>query len=508
MNGLARAASRFACAIALCFASSASVAIAPAPAPAPSAAPPTAPPTSRTPAAPEVPGRIAIDVALRERDFKKADELISKRLAGGDRDPILLYNHACVLAQLGRLEDAEKQLLESVKAGFGEFELMEGDADLDPIREGRAYTAIMEARERLSEKAAKGGPSRPARRTAPDPLARWKSEHGERYRYEVDSERGLAYATSLDESSHKRMRDMLERLERHLLDAYFEKPPQDPALIAIVRAEDASRYLDRPEIRGMYLHRERRLVSRDTGQSLTHEFVHLLHFADMERRNQRHPIWIQEGLASLYEDYTINGDGSVEFHPNIRFNIARKQVVSRTARDWKELFAMSGERFMQDAERHYPQVRSIFEFFARERKLEAFYRALIETSRDDPSGVRAVERAFGEPVSKVEARWRIWMTKRGEIDDRVSKGDASLGVTTDDAGDGARIRSFVVGSAARAAGLRVGDVIFSVAGSPVRNRDELLLAVARLNLGEAVEVRYRRDGGDLSTMVTPRPLGR
>jgi hypothetical protein len=42
----------------------------------------------------------------------------------------------------------------------------------------------------------------------------------------------------------------------------------------------------------------------------------------------------------------------------------------------------------------------------------------------------------------------------------------------------------------------------------VRNRDELLLAVARLNLGEAVEVRYRRDGGDLSTMVTPRPLGR
>ncbi len=496
MNGLACAAALFACAIAL--APSAAIAIAQVP----PAAPPT---TTRTTAAPEVPGRISIDVALRERDFKKADELISKRLAGGDRDPILLYNHACVLAQLGRLEDAEKQLLESVKAGFGEFELMEGDADLDPIREGRAYTAIMEARERLSEKAAKGGPSR---RTAPDPLARWKSEHGERYRYEVDSERGLAYATSLDESSHKRMRDMLERLERHLLDAYFEKPPQDPALIAIVRAEDASKYLDRPEIRGMYLHRERRLVSRDTGQSLTHEFVHLLHFADMERRNQRHPIWIQEGLASLYEDYTLNGDGSVEFHPNIRFNIARKQVVSRTARDWKELFAMSGERFMQDAERHYPQVRSIFEFFARERKLEAFYKALIETSRDDPSGVRAVERAFGEPISKVEARWRVWMTKRGEIDDRVSKGDASLGVTTDDAGDGARIRSFVVGSAARAAGLRVGDVIFSVAGSPVRNRDELLLAVARLNLGEAVEVRYRRDGGDLSTMVTPRPLGR
>ena len=134
MNGLARAAARaakvFVFAFAIAFPPSAAMAIA--------QAPPVAPPTTttRTTSAPEVPGRISIDVALRERDFKEADELISKRLAGGDRDPILLYNHACVLAQLGRLEDAEKQLLESVKAGFGEFELMEGDADLDPIREG------------------------------------------------------------------------------------------------------------------------------------------------------------------------------------------------------------------------------------------------------------------------------------------------------------------------------------------------------------------------------------
>lgn len=455
-----------------------------------------------------VPGQSQVDAALKARDFVKADQLIARRIESGDRDPVLLYNHACVLAQLGRLEDAEKRLLESVKAGFTEFDAMEGDADLDPIREGRTYTAIMEARDRLVEKASKGGPARPARRAAPDPLARWKDEHGDQYRYELAAERGLAFATYLDEASHKRMRDLLDRLERHLLKAYFERPPEDQALVAIVRPGDAGKYLDKPEIRGMYLHRERRLVARDTGQSLTHEFVHLLHFADMERRNQRHPIWIQEGLASLYEDYTINEDGSVEFHPNIRFNIARKQVVSRTAREWKELFGMSAERFMQDAERHYPQVRAVFEFFARERKLEAFYRALIETSRDDPSGVRAVERAFGEPLPKVEARWRVWMTERGEIDDRVSRGDASLGVSVDDAGDGARVRSFVTGSAARAAGLRIGDVIFSVAGVPVRNRDELMLAVARLKLGEAVEVRYRRDNADLSTMVTPRPLGR
>jgi hypothetical protein len=478
--------------------------------PARGAAPP--PPSSAAPRVRsgdgDAPGRSEIDAALRARDFARADKLIEARVAQGDRDPILLYNHACVLAQLGRTEDAEKSLLESIKAGFNEFELMESDADLEPIRASRTYDAIMEARARLLEKAPKGAPSQPSRRVAPNPLGRWKSEHGDRYRYETDASVGLSFATFLDEASHRRMRDMLAKLERHLLKTYFTKPPDEAALVAIVRPEDAAKYLDRAEIRGMYVHAARRLVARDTGESLTHEFVHLLHYADMERRNQRHPIWMQEGLASLYESYAIKDDGSVEFIPNIRFNIARKQVLSKTARPWKELFALSADAFMQDAERLYPQVRAVFEFLAREGKLEAFYKGLVETYADDPTGVRAVERAFGEPLARVEARWRKWMTERGEVDDRVSTGDASLGVAAEDVGDGVRIRSFGAGSAARAAGLRVGDVILSVAGVPVRNRDELTLAVARLKLHEAIEVRFRRDGAESALMVTPRPLGR
>ena len=78
----------------------------------------------------------------------------------------------------------------------------------------------------------------------------------------------------------------------------------------------------------------------------------------------------------------------------------------------------------------------------------------------------------------------------------------------DDAGDGVKVRSFVANSAAKAAGIRVGDVVFSIDGTPVRNRDELLLAVARLSLGSMIEVRFRRDGQELAVMLEPRPLGR
>jgi len=463
----------------------------------------------------------ALERALQRRDFAEADRLIDARLAEGVRDPILLYNSACVLAQLGKLAAAEQRLMESLKAGFRDFDTMEADEDLEPIRASRTYEAIMEARERL-EKDGRSGPSssspaapsgRGRRGRAPDPVAAWKAAHPEEftdttgYRYDKGADGSIAYATFLDEASHERMKRNLDALGDHLLRAYFGKPPSDPVLVAIVRPSDAKDYLERPEVRGMYLHSARRLVSRDAGQSLQHEFVHLMHFAHMERTGQRHPIWVQEGLASLYEDYTLRPDGGIEFHPNIRFNIARKQVTSRTAMRWSELFALSGTGFMNDADRLYPLVRSIFEFLARERKLEEFYRQLGATWSDDPDGRAAIEKTFGEPLARVEERWRTWMTDRGEIDDSIERDDASLGITIEDAGDGVRIKSFVIKSAAKAAGLRVGDVIIEVDGTPVRNRDEMLLVVAKLEVGRKVAVRFRRDDRERSLDVTPRALG-
>ena len=44
--------------------------------------------------------------------------------------------------------------------------------------------------------------------------------------------------------------------------------------------------------------------------------------------------------------------------------------------------------------RLYPQVRSMFEFFAREGKLEEFYRQLCATWKSDPTGAAAI--ASGE----------------------------------------------------------------------------------------------------------------
>ena len=172
----------------------------------------------------------ALDRALRARRFEEADRLIEARIAAGDRDPVLLYNSACVLAQLGRLARAEERLMECIKAGFRDFDTMEADEDLEPVRASRTYEAIMEARERLErERPAGERPDRGRARRggAPDPVAQWKRDHPEEfgdkagYRYDSCDDGTIVYATFLDEASHERMKRNLDALGDHLLRAYF-----------------------------------------------------------------------------------------------------------------------------------------------------------------------------------------------------------------------------------------------------------------------------------------------
>ncbi len=65
----------------------------------------------------------------------------------------------------------------------------------------------------------------------------------------------------------------------------------------------------------------------------------------------------------------------------------------------------------------------------------------------------------------------------------------------------ARIAEVVPGSPAEEAGLQVGDVIFEVDGRDVQNIGELSYRI-RLNLGNTVDMRVRRDGGDGAEFVT------
>ena len=249
------------------------------------------------------------------------------------------------------------------------------------------------------------------------------------------------------------------------------------------------------------------LVTTDIGASLRHEFAHVLHWGDMDRINQRHPMWIQEGLASLFEEYASGRDGTTfRFLPNERHNVTFELVTGGDAPSWRQLFSLSPTRFMRAANRFYPMTRSIFRYIATKGRLDAWYDNLVATFPDDQTGVRALETTFDRPIDQIESDWKAWVRGMGRRDNTIARGDASLGIQAESEVDGCRVTVVHDGSGAFEAGMRIDDVIVRIGGTSIRSTRELMLAVARRRVGEVVPVRIRRGEEYLELMITMKPL--
>jgi tetratricopeptide (TPR) repeat protein len=299
--------------------------------------------------------------------YERALEIIDQYLGRWPETPHMHYNRACAFAKLGRPDAAGAALLAAVEHGFRDFETMRHDPDLASMRDHEVFTAILEARERVD----RSGMDRR--------LDSWKRKLGDEYVYETDDVRRLQIATGLGRRAHAEMMTMIARLADEQSRTLFPDVPLDWCLMIVPSSADTAEVFkeelgvdDPNRTPGVYQHGKRMLVSRDIGASMRHEFTHRMHWADMDRRRQRHAMWVQEGLAGLYEDYRFRADGSIEFVPNIRHNIARRQVTANMDLSFEKLFRLDPDAFLAGNARYYPQVRSLFEFLADVGMLETW----------------------------------------------------------------------------------------------------------------------------------------
>jgi hypothetical protein len=443
--------------------------------------------------------------AFVDARYDDAARLIEQFLKDSPDDVQMLYNGACAWSHLGDLDKAADYLLRAVKSGFIDFEHMEQDPDLAALRSHDVYKAIVEARDRVARER-----SSERRSSAnPDLLERWRELYGdEEYRYERDESRNLVYAVALDEVAYRQMREMIEREADYLIANFFGSWPEYTVLIAIPTPAHANSILKDPRIGGLYEHGKRRLVARDIGNTLRHELVHLLHYGQMERLKQQHPLWLQEGLAALFEDYRWELDGSITFLVNERHNIARHNARTGVSLPWHELFAFSSAAFMKQGTRLYPQVRAIFQFLAEREQLHPWYRSYLDNFKDDATGRKAFETIFNAPLSDIEREWRRWLAATEPIDTTIRPGDASLGIESalDSSNDGVAVGRLVAGGAAARAGLKRGDVIVAIDDTPTPSFSELTATVAAMRVGQQVNVRFRRNGEYATVVVTLRAL--
>jgi hypothetical protein len=437
--------------------------------------------------------------AFQVEAWAEAVDLIELYLEKSPNDAGMLYNGACALCRLDRLDEAATYLYRAMRAGYRDLEKMRDDPDLAALRDHPTFERIFETLRDKDEFRSR------------DAVGRWRDAHKDpAYRYETDQRRRIQYATALDETAHREMRGMLEAEADHLIGTLFDDPPGYYVLVAVPTPEDADEFFRGDlSIGGMYQHTQRTLVARNIGGSLRHEFFHAMHYGHMEKLHQLHRLWIQEGLAALYEDYELHEDGSVTFPPNDRHNIVRARARAGRLMDWRRLFDLNSEEFMGRANVLYPQVRSIFRYVAEQGRLVTWYRAYTRTYASDPSGVAAFEEVFGKPLEDVERDWRRWLASQPAVDMVIARGDASLGIRsgqTNRSNDGVLVTDVLPDSAAEVSGLSVGDVIVAADGRDTRTIRELQLVIGARRVGEFIELRVRRDGRYFTLTVQLRPL--
>lgn len=438
--------------------------------------------THPCPASPSADRARAIE-AIHQNNLPLARQLLEDLLSDAPTDWALHYNLACVHALEGNPDLALASLQESISQGFTDFDHLAADPHLASLHPLPRFQTFLRARADILDARAKAD------------LDAAIAALGPRYKTLQDKDLRLNYICAMDDAALDAARAEIARVHRWAsVHLWPDTPESTPHWVTVILAtpEDYVKFVPVAGVGGIYDHDRRLLVAQNIGPSLRHEFMHLLHYRRMARLGQRHNFWMQEGLGSLPEDF----DGEIP-GASWRTNILRRLARHNSLTPWQDLFSMPKERFTTlRPVAHYAQARGIFLYLQSQQQLRPWLLAYEQAIRDGAESPErsAFESVFGVPMPQTERAYRLWARDLPEVAERLAAGDASLGVIVSPGdGDGPRVevveddRGFRAGNR-----LWPGDVIASVNGAPTPTMQDLVQALAGLEVGREVEVSVRR----------------
>jgi len=467
--------------------------------------------------------------AFRSDDFAAAERHARAWVRLRPDDFIPHYNLAAALAQLSAttidddakaaaiLNDAAGELDRAVELGMTSKYQLVADGSLKPLRKHPTYRALLETWPSQLERAIDAR------------LERSRAAFPKSYTFEKNAEWRMAFASGFAarafETAKADMASVLAWWQREVLpaDGVFvvtDGPSPDPwVMVSLPSRKDYLAFSARQfgarskYIPGVYDNQRKELVAQDLGATLRHEFCHVLHYRDSDRRGQIHAVWIQEGLCSLVEDVEVvkgEVDGPAILKPVASW---RTNSVKRLARGGKpialsKLVTFDLATFTRDgtALPSYALARTVFLYLQDRGKLRAFYANYVSGWKADATGAAALEATLGRTLSEIDKDLIGWLKTIADVPDEVRPGPTRLAITVGaTAGDGLTIEEVERtprGDRASPTGdLRAGDTLLSVAGSPVHDANALARLLGTLKAGTEVEIIYRRYKEERTTMA-------
>lgn len=435
--------------------------------------------------------------AIKEGDFEHARVALEELAVLQPSSFVVQYNLACVHARLSDKARAVACLHRAIELGFIDFRQLTTDPDLEPIRTEPGYVALIDKWDAVIKARADAN------------LERTRQIYGDSYHYQTDDDRRLLYACAYDEQSFAIARDELSLLADWGVATIFhdlkDSSAPDPFVTVILpNRRDFLRWVamtygpaarnNFSGIGGAYDHDRKQLVAQDLGATLRHEFFHVLHWRSASRLGQQHPIWIQEGLCSLVEDYDII-NGSLTPVPSWRTNTVKRILSGGKLTRIEELAAIPRDKFTAGGRTmaRYAECRAIFLFLYERGTLGQWYSHYVAHFNEDPTGITSILETLDTDIDGANAMYRDWLKQLPTVPEPDGReGRVGLGIDVDPGeGDGPVVTQAVSG-AARTSGVRTGDIIYAVNGRPTRDVFELVRVLGAYDPGAVVVLSVRR----------------
>lgn len=145
-------------------------------------------------------------------------------------------------------------------------------------------------------------------------------------------------------------------------------------------------------------------IGRGIG-TLTHEIVHPLVEADFPGA----PTWLNEGIASVFEQPIVPKAGEIHGGKNWRLPRLRRGLTSEHVR-LDQMFSMSDEAFRSDNEDlHYATARYVCQWLDERGKLWPFFQKWRDEKDKDPTGEKSFQAIVGMTPAEANAPWTKWV---------------------------------------------------------------------------------------------------
>ncbi len=419
-------------------------------------------------------------------DFDQALMLLAQWQVLEPDNPVIVYNRACVKSLAGRPEEAIEDLRMAIGLGWTDFRQMENDPDLTAARTQPSFEVI-----RLLNESAQ-------RRRGERILAELRLYFGETCLYEVDHDLRLVFAAAVDPGALEAVRSHLSTFAGTLQSDLFTYGIEQH--VVVILPDETLRL---PAfVGGFFAPEQRVLVVRSVGREIHHEFMHALHWADMEARNQRHPVWIVEGLAVLFENVRRAGKRCVPEHSHRLFTI-QELIRRERVLPLDKMLRISPDEFQKAALVTYPQSGSLVHYLFDHGLLSLWYQVYCESYGQDPTGAVALRTVLGKGLSEIELDWKSWVLKQRPPPVGVNRRTPYLGVVVEAHRAGLVVRDVSPFSPAALAGLAAGDVLETVGNQRVTDPLQLIKVVSEQAVGDTVDVEFRRNGERFLLRVRP-----